>query len=181
MALGADVAASDSVPGDSLYWIKTSKESLLMRLPKSDMSKAQDHARLAQKRGHEIGQLLDKGRYVEAEKHQRQVDLNLSQSVQLVGLRVSTNTTEMPSRGISPGNRAELDALTASLEQTWAASHTVLSVHLVSASPEDRVMILGLMQRNKLIYRTLIALLESGDSPNWPPFYRTEPPRRFSR
>ena len=41
-------------------------------------------------------------------------------------------------------------------------------------------MILGLIQRNKLIFRTLIAFLDSGESPNWPPFYRTEPPRRFS-
>ena len=181
MALGADVAASDSVPGDSLYWVKTSKEKVLMMLPKSDMSKAKDHANLALERGNEIGGLMDRGKYAEAERHWRQVNSNLSQSAQLVGVRVSTNNIEMPSRGMSSASRADLDALTARLEQTWAASHTVLSVHLISASAEDRVMILGLMQRNKLIYRTLIAHLESGDSPSWPPFYRTEPPRRFSR
>jgi hypothetical protein len=181
MALGADVAASDTVPGDSLYWVKTSKEKMLMMLPKSDMSKAKDHANLALERGNEIGRLMDRGRYVEAERHWRQVNRNLSQSAQLVGVRVSTNTTEMPSRGMSSTSRADLDALTARLEQTWAASHAVLSVHLISASAEKRVMILGLMQRNKLIYRTLIAHLESGYSPSWPPFYRTEPPRRFSR
>lgn len=181
MALGADAAASDTVPGDSLYWVKTSKEKMLMMLPKSDMSKAKDHTRLALERGNEVGRLMDRGRYVEAERHWRQVNRNLSQSAQLVGVRVSTNTTEMPSLGMSSASRADLDALTAGLEQTWAASHAVLSVHLVSASPKDRVMILGLMQRNKLIYRTLIAHLESGDSPSWPPFYRTEPPRRLSR
>lgn len=181
MALGADVAASDSVPGDSLYWVKTSKEKVMMMLPKSDMSKAKDHARLALERGNEIGGLMDKGKYVEAERHWRQVNRNLSQSAQLVGVRLSTNTIEMPSLGMSSASRADLDALTARLEQTWAASHAVLSVHLISASAEDRVMIVGLMQRNKLVYRTLIAHLKSGDSPSWPPFYRTEPPRRFSR
>lgn len=181
MALGADVAASNSIPGDSFYWIKTSKENLLMRLPKSDMSKAKDHVRLAQKRGDEMGQLLEKGMYVEAEKHYGEVNRNIGQTVDLVGLRMSTNTTEMPTRGFSTANRAELDAIKASLERTWAASHSALSVHLVSASDKDRVMILGLIQRNKLIFRTLIAFLDSGESPNWPPFYRTEPPRRFSR
>ena len=181
MALGADVAASDSVPGDSLYWVKTSKEKMLMMIPKSDMSKAKDHTRLALERGNEIGRLMDRGQYVEAEKHWNQVKRNLSQSAQLVGVRVSTNTIEMPSRGMNSSSRADLDALTARLEQTWAASHAVLSVHLISASAKDRVMILGLIQRNKLFYRTLIAHLEAGDSPSWPPFYRTEPPRRFSR
>ena len=181
MALGADVAASDSVPGDSLYWVKTSKEKVLMMLPKSDMSKAKDHAKLALERGNEIGGLMDRGKFAEAERHWRQVNQNLRQSAQLVGVRVSTNTIEMPSRGMSTASRADLDALTARLEQTWVESHAVLSVHLISASGEDRVMILDLMQRNKLVYRTLIAHLESGDSPSWPPFYRTEPPRRFSR
>lgn len=181
MALGADVAASDTVPGDSLYWVKTSKEKMLMMLPKSDMSKAKDHADLALERGNEIGRLMDRGKYVEAERHWKQVNRNLSQSAQLVGVRMSTNTIEMPSRGMSTASRADLDALTARLEQTWAASHAVLSVHLISASEEERVMILSLMQRNKLLYRMLIAHLGSGDSPSWPPFYRTEPPRRLSR
>ena len=181
MALGADVAASDSIPGDSLYWIKTSKENLLMRLPKSDMSKAKDHVRLAQKRGDEMDQLLEKGMFVEAERHYGEVNRNIGQTVELVGLRMSTNTTEMPTRGFSTANRAELDAIKASLESTWAASHSALSIHLVTAADKDRVMILGLIQRNKLIFRTLIAFLESGESPNWPPFYRTEPPRRFNR
>jgi hypothetical protein len=181
MALGADVAASDSVPGDTLYWVKTSKENLMLMLPKSDMSKAKDHTRFAQERGDEVGRLMDRGKFVEAEEHWGQVNRNLSQSAQLIGVRLSTNTTEMPSRGMNPANRADVDALTAALEQTWAASHAALSVHLVSASPKDRIMILSLMQRNKLIHRTLIAFLESGDSPNWPPFYRTEPPGGLSR
>jgi len=181
MALGADVAASSSIPGDSLYWVKTSKENILMGLPKSDMSKAKDHVRLAQKRGDEMDQLLEKGMFVEAERHYGEVNRNIGQTVDLVGLRMSTNTTEMPTRGFSTANRAELDAIKASLESTWAASHSALSIHLVTAADKDRVMILGLIQRNKLIFRTLIAFLESGESPNWPPFYRTEPPRRFSR
>jgi hypothetical protein len=181
MALGADVAASNSIPGDSLYWVKTSKENIMMRLPKSDMSKAKDHVRLAQKRGDEMGMLLDKGMYVEAEKHYGEVNRNIGQTVDLVGLRMSTNTTEMPTRGFSTANRAELDAIKAILERNWTASHSALSVHLVSASDKDRVMISKLIQRNKLMYRTLIAFLESGDSPNWPPFYRTEPPRRLNR
>ena len=180
MVLGADMAASNSIPGDSIYWIKTSKENLLMRLPKSYMSKAKDHVLLAQKRGDEMGQLLEKGMYVEAEKHYSEVNRNIGQTVDLVGLRMSTNTTEMPTRGFSTANQAELYAIKASLERTWAASHSALTVHLVSASDKDRVMILGLIQRNNLIFRTLIAFLDSGESPNWPPFYRTEPPRRFS-
>jgi hypothetical protein len=181
MALGADVAASNSIPGDSIYWVKTSKENILMKLPQSDMSKAKDHVRLAQKRGNEMGQLLDKGMSVEAERHYGEVNRNIGQTLDLVGLRMSTNTTEMPTRGFSTANRAELDAIKAILERNWTASHNALSVHMVSASDKDRIIILGLIQRNKLMYRTLIAFLESGDAPNWPPFYRTEPPRRLNR
>lgn len=181
MAFGANAASSNSIPGDSLYWIKTSKESLMMMVPKSAMARAKDHARLAQKRGSELEILLDRGKHVEAQNHFTRVNRNLVQSVELVGMRNSMNVIEIQSQEINSTNRVELDAFRASLEKTLVTTHSVLAIHLVSASPEERLMILGLMHRNKLLYQTFIAFLESGGSPSWIPFYRTEPPRRFSR
>ena len=59
---GTTIASADSVPGDPLYWVKTTKESITLRMNSSDMAKAQTHARLAGERGDEMRKLISNGR-----------------------------------------------------------------------------------------------------------------------
>ena len=40
---GTAVASSNSVPGDTLYWVKTARENISLRFPPSDMERAQAH------------------------------------------------------------------------------------------------------------------------------------------
>ena len=42
-AFGATVASSDSVSGDSLYWVKTTGENLSLMMPRSDRARANEH------------------------------------------------------------------------------------------------------------------------------------------
>jgi hypothetical protein len=180
-AMGADAMASDSAPGDALYWIKTSKENLSLRMPKSDAAKAQEHARLAGERTHEVGQLIDQGKFVEAERHSAQVGRQLTQSAQLVGLRMSTNPIELPARTVSLTSKKDLEDLKARLHRNRIVSSAMLSAYLRTVPPSDRQMVVDMMRRNELVYRAMIAVLESGDGAAWPPFYRTEPPRSSGR
>ena len=39
----ATMASSESVPGDTLYWVKRTKESISLMIPQSDMSRAERH------------------------------------------------------------------------------------------------------------------------------------------
>ena len=181
MAMGADAMASDSVPGDALYWLKTGKESISLMMPRSDMSRAQEHARLAEERTQEIGQLMDRGKFVEAERHSTQIRRHLNQSAQLVGLRLSTNPIEMPPRALRPVLRKDLAEFREVLEHDMLVFRSMLSAHLGSVPSEDRQMIVEMMRRHELVYSTIIAVLDRGDAPVWPPFYRTEPARRRAR
>ena len=180
-AMGADAMAADSAPGDALYWLKTSKESISLRMPRSDVSRAEEHARLANERTHEIGQLMDQGKFVEAERHSDEVRHHLTQSAQLVGLRMSTNPMELPPRTVSPTSKKDLEELTARLRRNRIVFSAMLSAYLRTAPASDRAMVMVMKRRNELVYRAMIAVLESGDGATWPPFYRTEPPRSTGR
>ena len=46
----ATVAADDTVPGDTLYWVKLTKENVMLAFSRSDNGKAQTHAELAGER-----------------------------------------------------------------------------------------------------------------------------------
>jgi hypothetical protein len=180
-AMGANAMAEDSAPGDSLYWLKTRKEQISLLMPGSDISKAQQHARLADERTREIGQLIDAGKFVEAERHTAQIRLQLNQTTQLAGLRMSTNPLELPPRALRPDVQRELVDLATRLQQNRLVFAAMLSAYLPSLPPGEKKMVVEMMRQNELVYRTVIAVLESGDALVWPPFYRTEPPRSTGR
>ena len=97
-AYGATVASEDSVPGDPLYAVKTLKEDISLRMPKSDLARAKEHARLANVRTEEIGALIDRGRLEQANKLVVRVTYHLNSSAQLVGVTITAhaNPLEMP-------------------------------------------------------------------------------------
>ena len=176
LAMGADAAASDSVPGDVLYWVKSSRENISLMMPRSDMSKAQEHVRLADKRSREIERLMDRGKFVEAERHSSRLRSHLNQSAQLVGLTMSTNPIGMPTRTIRPVFRHDRDQLAARLQQNRIVFRAIMSAHLPTVPPSERRMILQMMREQELVYRILITVLESDGAAVWSPFYRIEGP-----
>ncbi len=57
------MASTDSVPRGALCSVKSLKENVSLMMPKSDMSKAEEHVRLASERSREISMLVDRGLY----------------------------------------------------------------------------------------------------------------------
>ena len=91
----ATAASSDSVPGDSLYWVKTTKESIQLRLPRSDASRAEAYAHLATVRGGEMRRLVERGRFADAESLMKRMNHHLRRSAMYAGVDVSPRP-EMP-------------------------------------------------------------------------------------
>ena len=94
-AWGTTMASSESVPGDTLYWVKRTKESISLMIPQSDMSRAERHVGLAVERGEEMGKLVIRGRYSDAERHVLQVEYHISMTAGTVGIHGPTSM-EMP-------------------------------------------------------------------------------------
>lgn len=113
----AAVAADDSVPGDNLYWIKITKENVILTLTRSGSSKAQVHAELAGKRGEEMRKLMEQGRISAAEKHLQEVRWHLRISGEQAGVVITLNRIDMPSTGASIEQPRELIALIVTLER----------------------------------------------------------------
>ena len=112
----AAAAAADSVPGDSLYWVKRTKESVMLGLSRSDEGKAKMHAELAGERGEEMGRLIEQGRISAAERHLDAVQGHLKATADYVGVVVTFNRIETPTRPDSLDGNDALLALLVTLE-----------------------------------------------------------------
>jgi hypothetical protein len=176
LAMGADAATSDSVPGDLLYWVKSSRENISLMVPRSDMSRAQEHARLADERSREMDRQMGRGNFVEAERNSSRLRSHLNRSAQLVGLTMSTNPIEMPTRTMPPVVQQDRYELTARLQQNRIVFRTIMLARLPSALPSERRMIIQMMREQELVYRILITVLQSDGAATWAPFYRIEAP-----
>ena len=108
-AYGATVASEDSVPGDPLYAVKTLKEDISLRMPKSDLARAKEHAHLATVRTEEVGSLIDRGRMELANEHVVRVTYHLNSCAELVGVTITAyaNPLEMPA-DTTPEDREQL-------------------------------------------------------------------------
>ena len=103
-AFGASMASDGSVPGDALYPVKSLREDISLRMPKSDLDRAKQHAHLANVRNQEIGQLVDRGRYDDAQQLVVQVTYHLSESAEILGVTITANVNsfELPLGKASP-------------------------------------------------------------------------------
>ena len=133
----ATVAAADSVPGDSLYWVKRTKENVMLSFSRSDTGKAQAHAELAGVRAGEIRHLIEQGRIAEAENHLDAVRDHLRSSAEHAGVVVTMNPIEMPSTRISFERSAELGNLVVTLERDGELLR-VEPIIVGGSAPEDR-------------------------------------------
>ena len=173
--LGADRAAADSVPGEPLYWIKKSTENLSLMVPKSDSSKAHQHAHLAKLRSTETLRLVRMGRLPEAEKHAVMIRTHLGQSAQLIGITMSMNPIEMPVRRIKQTPDVEISRLKDLLERDWKSANNALNTQLHLMPTEQKEVIKYLMRRQELGYKMFIAMLDRTSVPTGSPFWVIQP------
>ena len=89
-------AASNSVPGEPLYWVKTTRENVESRLPRSDESRANYEAKLAQVRGDEVNELIQRGELTRANSVMVRMTVHLKRCAKHAGITVTVNPVEMP-------------------------------------------------------------------------------------
>ncbi len=80
---GTVAAASDSVPGDTLYSVKTAAEQVHMKLTFSEAAKARLQARFAERRVWEMAQLAKRGRTESMQTLSSKFELHLAKIEQL--------------------------------------------------------------------------------------------------
>jgi hypothetical protein len=177
--MGAGVttaASSDSVPGDTLYWVKTTKESIQLRIPRSDANRAEAYAHLATVRGSEMRRLVERGRFADAESVMKRMNRHLGRSAVYAGVDVSPRP-EMPivfRGGVRTSARGRLRA---SLERDSRRMRAEMHSMLRDLPPAQRQFVQNFMRRSELGYRFMIYALRQDRSPGSVPFIRVGPPR----
>ena len=171
---GTAVASSNSVPGEPLYWVKTTRENISLKLPRSDAEKARVHARLASERGQEMRQLIARGKDHEAERLVRRIRGHLNESALHAGIFLPANPIEMPVQARRFRMRPDTLRLVTSLERDGGALRADMAKLLgtVPATRKHRVQLI--MRRSELGYRILIDAFNTDDSPRRP-FWRIDP------
>ncbi len=167
---GTTVASSNSVPGDPLYWVKTTRESISLRIiPRSDVSTAKVYARLAEERGKEMRKLIEMGRIGAAEDLAVRMRKHLNASATFVGVVVPEHRGEM-----RPPRIDDARELRSSLERGGSRLRAALSRLMQDMPPENRLRVQRVMRQSELRYRMLINALYAGDAPERTPFGRIE-------
>lgn len=166
----AAVVAEGSVPGDNLYWVKLTKENVMLTFSSSDTGKAQAHAELAGVRAEEMRKLIEQGRIVAAEQHVDAVRDHLRASAEYAGVVVTLNSIEMPSTRISIERSTELGTLVVTLERDGEMLR--IKPVIVSGSGDRQQRIDRIRWEFELFYRALVSALYP-DAPSGS-FWRNE-------
>lgn len=168
----AAVAADDTLPGDSLYWVKRTKENVLLTFSRGDTGKAQAHAELAGVRAEEMRGLIEQGRIAAAEKHLDAVRRHLRASAEYAGVEVTLDRLEMPSAGTSIERPNELVTLVVTLKRDG----DLLRIRPVlvdgSGLQDHRQRIEQIRRDFELSYWVLVSALYPDATSG--PFWRTE-------
>ncbi len=178
-AVGTTAASSDAVPGDALYWVKTTRENISLMMPKSDLDRARSHISLAAERGEEAGRLVDRGRLDDAERTAARIDHHISKSATVIGIIVPARNIEMPYSSVTLIGVPNAEDLKAHIERHHERVRDRLLRMEERKHPSQRQRILVMRARAELGFRTLMAAIEAGEQPSPPPspFWRTVPAR----
>ena len=174
-AWGTTMASSESVPGDTLYWVKRTKESISLMIPQSDMSRAERHVGLAVERGEEMGKLVIRGRYSDAERHVLQVEYHISMTAGTVGIHGPTSM-EMPAViDVKIIDRRTVTHLHARISRDRERLYVGLLQVREELPPDARHQFDMLRLRSEQRFRTILATLNGQGSPIWGPIWIAEP------
>ena len=173
---GTTMASAEAVPGDSLYWVKTTKETITLRMNGSDMAKARTHARLAGERGEEIRKLIAHGRLQDAEELVARMNRHLDESAMLAGVLLLSIQAEMPVRHTLV-KRASTTKIRASLERDGVVMKTQMLLLWSEAPPNQKPMVRQILLRTQVRYQVFIEALDD-EMPPGRPFWIVQPSGR---
>ena len=157
----ATAASSDSVPGEPLYWVKTTKESVEGRLPRSSDSRANYEASLAEVRGREVSKLMEQGQFTRANVTMRRMNDHLVRCARYAGVTVSVNPVEMPFNPPALIGQTKAERLVQGLEQDREVFRSKVRLILPTLSPQDRRRAEQVFRRTELRYWMLIHAMKT--------------------
>ena len=155
---GTTIASASSVPGDNLYWVKTTKETIFLNMSGSDVRRARAHVNLAGERGEEVRKLISNGRIDEAHDLANRITRHLGKSATLIDVMVPLRQIEMPDRK-RQGPRLYMLKIRSNLQQDGSNLDKQLFQLWANASPRDKATIYQIMKRTRLEYALLIEAL----------------------
>ena len=153
--VGATSAASGSVPGEPLYWVKTARENVEQRIPRSDAGRANYQARLAQARADEAQALMSRGAFSDADGVIKRMNRHLDRSARYAGITIVVTPVEMPRPAPKVGARAARDLIDR-LERDRAIFKAKAAAMMSQMSAEDRERAKRAMWETELAYWLLI-------------------------
>ena len=161
---GTAMASADSVPGEPFYWVKTTRETVSLRIPMSNESKANAQARLAEVRGQELQVLLSRGRIYDAERVALRVRHHINLSATHVGIQLPENPTQMAAKPIEVRRLPSAQKLRQLLERDESVMKVHLTALLIDASPRHQVRIRRIIYQTDYGYRILIQAIDDRNS-----------------
>ncbi len=154
-------AASNSLPGEALYWVKTTRESIERRIPRSDTGRANYEVRLAQTRGDEVRALMKRGYFSKADKTMERMNHHLGRSAKYAGVTIVVTPVEMPLRPAARIGFQNARQLTDQLEKDRAV-FKVSVIHLMGQlPPQDRERAQHMLWKTELGYWLLIDAMQN--------------------
>ena len=169
-AFGAARASEDSVPGDPLYAVKTFKEDISLRMPKSDIARAKEHAHLATVRTDEIAALIDRGRFEQANALVVRVTYHLNSSAQLVGVTITANANpfEMPAVSAPKTRQHQADELVSFYERDMQPVRSRFQRRMQDVPEQQQREALLMMAHWEMMNRMYLQALSYDGPPHWP-------------
>ena len=170
--LGAGVAtaaSSESVPGEPLYWVKTTREMVEQKMPRSDDSRANYEAGLAQARGNELSKLVERGHFTRADVTMKRMNYHLTRSARYAGVTVSVNPVEMPFKPPALIGHTKAERLVQRLIQDREVFRAKVRHILPRLNPQDRRRAVQVFRRTELGYWFLIHAMKTS-SPDSRPY-----------
>ena len=168
--VGATTAAStESVPGEPLYWVKTTRENVESRLPRSEEGRANYEAKLAQVRGDEINKLIQRGEFTKANGAMVRMTIHLRRCARHAGVTVAADPVEMPVKASPRMDGGNASRLGERLEKDRRIFKMNAERVQRKLTPEERERVERFLREADLGYRLFIDATLS-DSPVRRPF-----------
>ena len=150
------VASANSVPGEPLYWVKTTKESIQLKIPQSSLRRARAHVDLANTRSQEIRKLISRDQYGIADNVMRRMNDHLGASATYIGVTVTVHPLEMP-RGSHASNKDfKLTRFRISLERNVELMRNETNSFISKLTPKQKQQLKHFRRQSEFTYRMLI-------------------------
>ena len=153
-------AASGSVPGEPLYWVKTARESVERHIPRSDAARAGYQARLAQARADEAQALMSRGSFTAADDTIKRMNGHLDRSARYAGITIVITPVEMPRAAPPKIGAGGARALIERLERDRDLFRAKSAAMMPKLSPEDQARARRAMRETELGYWLLINAIQ---------------------